>query len=186
LKNPSFRGGPLNAVPSSRAFCLESAKTARQRGVSPQSRVPGTPRAILLMRRLIMAASLLALGASPLATPQAIAQPTPAGQTTTAPTTEPAEERFMSDEEFPKIGQDFDLDAIIKSLEPIPTREQILDDLIHTECRPNPPTLSEAMAKKIDERETQIETLKQASATGDDARRRRRCWTKRSGWPSRS
>jgi len=113
-------------------------------------------------------------------------QPNPAPQpgatsgagTTSQPTTAP--ERFMSDEEFLKIGQEFDLDAfikslnpptieeILKSLEPIPTLEQILDDLKHPERRPKPPTLPEDVARQVEELEKRIEELKQKGALGPD------------------
>ncbi|TWT44337.1 photosystem I assembly protein Ycf3 [Phycisphaerae bacterium RAS1] len=66
--------------------------------------------------------------------------PATQAQTQSAPaTSQAAEERFMSDEEFLKIGVDFDLDAyikglnpptveeIVKSRQPIPTLKHILD-----------------------------------------------------------
>ncbi len=97
------------------------------------------------------------------------------------PETQPAEERFMSDEEFLKIGEEFDLDAfiaeldpptveeIIASREPIPSVEQILDDLEHPERRPKLPTLPEDVAQQIEQLNRRIDELMRKGVMGGDA-----------------
>ena len=89
--------------------------------------------------------------------------------------------RFMSDEEFLKIGQDFDLDAYIagrnpptietlmEHLRPMPTISQLLDDLAHPERRPQPPALPEDVARQVNALRKRIDELKRQSAAGDDA-----------------
>lgn len=133
----------------------------------------------------------------------AVGEPTPAGShgampsasrpadgsDTTAASSRPAEpggeatvesERFMSDEEFLRIGLEFDLDGFIKSLnppsveqiieslEPIPTREQVLDEVRHPERLSRPPLLPDSVAAEVARIEQRIAALKRQNALSDD------------------